>query len=92
MKLNKIVIRSSAAEFLIFERQKKENGVEVWFENGDLWLTQKAISVLYNVDRTVITKHKKNIYDELELEEKSTSAIFALVQQEVKREAERKIN
>jgi len=29
MKLNKIVIRSSAAEFLIFERQKKENGVEV---------------------------------------------------------------
>lgn len=92
MKKNKIVIRSSAAEFLIFERQKKENGVEVRFENGDLWLTQKAISVLYNVDRTVITKHIKNIYDELELEEKSTSAIFALVQQEGKREVERKTN
>ena len=82
MKKNKIVIRSSAAEFLIFERQKKESSVEVRFENGDLWLTQKAIAVLYNVDRTVITKHIKNIYNELELEEKLTSAIFALVQQE----------
>lgn len=92
MEKNKLMIRSSAAEFLIFERQKKENGVEVRFENGDLWLTQKAISVLYNVDRTVITKHIKNIYDELELEEKSTSAIFALVQQEGDREVERKTN
>ena len=45
---------------------------------------QKVISVLYNVDRTVITKHIKNIYDELELEEKSTSAIFALVHQDLK--------
>lgn len=92
MEKNKLIIRSSAAEFLIFERQKKENGVEVRFENGDLWLTQKAISVLYNVDRTVITKHIKNTYDELELEEKSTSAIFALVQQEGDREVERKTN
>ena len=92
MKKNKIVIRSSAAEFLIFERQKKESSVEVRFENGDLWLTQKAIAVLYNVDRTVITKHIKNIYDELELEDKSTSAIFALVQQEGDRNVERKTN
>ena len=61
-------------------RKNEENGVEVRFENGDLWLTQKVISILYNVDRTVITKHIKNIYDELELEENSTSAIFALVQ------------
>ena len=84
MEKNKIVIRSSAAEFSIFERRKKENGVEVRFENGDSWLIQKVISVLYNVDRTVITKHIKNIYDELELEEKSTSAIFALVHQDLK--------
>ena len=92
MEKNKLMIRSSAAEFLIFERQKKENGVEVRFENGDLWLTQKAISILYDVDRTVITKHIKNIYDELELEEKLTSAIFALVQHEGSRDVERKIN
>ena len=45
MEKNKIMIRSSAAEFLIFERQKKENGVEVRFEKGDLWLTQ--IQIMY---------------------------------------------
>ena len=34
-----LYIRSSSAEFLIFEQQKKEKGIEVRFEDGDLWLT-----------------------------------------------------
>ena len=38
-----LIIRSSSAEFLIFEQQKKEKGIEVRFEDGDLWLTQKAL-------------------------------------------------
>ena len=62
MAKNELTIRSSAAEFLIFERQTHDKGVQVRFEDGDLWLTQKAISELYNIDRTVITKHIKNIY------------------------------
>jgi len=86
-----LMIRSTAAEFLIFEKQAKCQGVEVRFEEGDLWLTQKAISILYAVDRTVITKHIKNIYLELELNEISTSAKFALVQTEGNREITRKI-
>ena len=41
LKENKnLIIRSSSAEFLIFEQQKKEKGIEVRFEEGDLWLTQ----------------------------------------------------
>jgi len=92
MKNKNLIIRSSSAEFLIFEQQTKEKGVEVRFENGDLWLTQKALASLYNVDRTVITKHIKNIYDDLELEENSTSAIFALVQKEGNRSIERNVN
>ena len=87
-----LIIRSSSAEFLIFERQTHNKGIQVRFENGDLWLTQKAIGELYNVNRTVITKHIKNIYFELELDEKSTSAIFALVQKEGNRNIERKVN
>lgn len=43
-----LYVRSSQAEFLIFEQQKKEKGIEVRFENGDLWLTQKAMAKLYN--------------------------------------------
>ena len=44
---------------MIFEEQKKTKGIEVRFENGDLWLTQKAISELYHIDRTLVTKHLK---------------------------------
>lgn len=77
-----LIIRSSSAEFLIFERQTHNKGIQVRFEDGDLWLTQKAIGELFNVDRTVVTKHIKNIYSELEENENSTSANYALVQKE----------
>lgn len=78
--------------FLIFERQSHSEGIQVRSREEDLWLTQKGIADLYDVDRTVITKHLKNIYADLELEEKSTSAIFALVQKEGNREVERKFS
>ena len=77
---------------MIFERQNYSEGIQVRFREGDLWLTQKGLADLYDVDRTVITKHLKNIYADLELEEKSTSAIFALVQKEGNRNVERKVN
>lgn len=86
-----LMIRSTSAEFLIFENQKKENGIEVRFEEGDLWLTQKALASLYDVDRTVITKHLKNIYSDFEIDENSTCAIFALVQKEGNRSIERNV-
>ena len=86
-----LMIRSSSAEFLIFERQTGDKGIQVRFEDGDLWLTQKLIGELFNIDRTVVTKHIKNIYSEFELDENSTSANFALVQIEGNREITRNI-
>ncbi len=86
-----LMIRSSSSEFLIFERQTHDKGVQVRFEDGDLWLTQKAIAELYDIDRTVITKHLKNIYDEFELDKISTSANFALVQKEGNRDVTRNV-
>ena len=72
-----LIIRSSSTEFLIFDRQIHKKGVEVRFEDGDLWLTQKAISGLYDIDRTVVTKHLKNIFEDYELDKESVCAIFA---------------
>ncbi len=86
-----LIVRSSSAEFLIFERQTHDKGIQVRFEDGDLWLTQKAIGELFNVDRTVVTKHIKNIYSEFELNENSTSANYALVQKEGNREITRNV-
>lgn len=51
-----LIIRSSSAEFLIFEQQKKEKGIEVRFEEGDLWLTQRAIGELFDTTRNNINE------------------------------------
>ena len=90
-KNEKLQIRSSAAEFLIFENQKREKGVEVRFEDGDLWLTQKLIAELFNTTRNNITMHIGEIYNSYELEEKATSKDFLLVQNEGKREVKRSV-
>ena len=71
MSNKNLIIRSSTAEFLIFEQQKEEKGIEVRFEDGDLWLTQKAIGELYNTSKQDISYHLGNIFKDLELEQNS---------------------
>lgn len=84
-----LIIRSSSAEFLIFEQQKKEKGIEVRFEEGDLWLTQKAMAKLYDCSSDNIGLHLKNIYNDLELDRNSTAEEFSVVQKEGNREVKR---
>lgn len=74
---NKIQIRNSTVDFLVFTRDADEDGIEVRVQDNDVWLTQKAIGELFNVDRSVITKHLKNIFAEGELVENSVCAKFA---------------
>ncbi len=75
----KLQIRNSTVDFLMFTKDAGEDGIEVWVQNHDVWLTQKAIAQLFDVDRSVVTKHLKNIYESKELLEKSTCANFAQV-------------
>ena len=70
-------IRNSTVDFLVFTRDAGEDGIEVRVQNGDVWLTQKAISQLFDVDRSVVTKHLSNIFKEGELDENSVCAKFA---------------
>ena len=49
-----LIIRSSSAEFLIFERQTHDKGIQVRFEDGDLWLTQKSIGELFDTTRIIL--------------------------------------
>ena len=86
-----LMIRSSSAEFLIFERQTHDKGIKVRFEDDDLWLTQKAIGELFNTTRNNITMHINDIYDSYELEQNSTSKKFLLVQNEGNRKVKRNI-
>ena len=71
------MIRNSTAEFLIFQAQNQANGVEVMYADETIWCTQKAMAALFDIDRTVITKHLKNIFDSGELQQPSVCAKFA---------------
>jgi hypothetical protein len=63
--------------------------VDVIFKDENFWMTQKAIAELFDVERSVITKHINNIYDGEELVREATSAKIALVQKEGAREVSR---
>ena len=76
---------------MIFERQTHDKGIQVRFEDGDLWLTQKSIGELFDTTRYNITMHINEIYKNFELDEKSTSKDFLLVQKEGNREVSRDV-
>ncbi len=76
-KDTKLQIRNSTVDFLVFTKDAKEDGIEVRVQDNDVWLTQKAIGQLFDVDRSVITKHLKNIFESGELDENSVCAKFA---------------
>lgn len=63
--------------FVIFQTETGKVNIEVFFYNETLWLTQKKIAELFEKDRSVITKHLKNIFNEGELDEKVVCANFA---------------
>jgi len=63
--------------------------IEVMFAEENVWLTQKKMAELFGVDRSVVTKHLQNIYEEGELDEESTCAKNAQVQTEGARDVKR---
>ena len=90
-KENKLVIRSSAAEFLIFTNQAAEDGIEVRYEDDTVWLSQKMLMNLYEVSKATISEHLKNIFETGELDEVSTVRKFRTVQKEGTRQVTREI-
>lgn len=75
----KLQIRNSTIDFLVFTADEKKPGIEVRVQDGNVWLGQKGLSQLFSVDRSVITKHLKNIFASGELDEHTTCAKFAQV-------------
>ena len=62
---------------ILYEMENHQETVSVTFKDETFWLTQKAMSELFGVDRTVITKHLNNIFDDEELDKNSVCANFA---------------
>lgn len=82
MKIKSFYTRQTAAKVTVLVR----------FEGENFWMTQKAITELFDMERSVITKHLSNIYEEEELDRNSTCAKFAQVQIEGNREVSRLVD
>ena len=87
------VIRSSVAEYLTFVAAAGDNtdSLEMRYEDENVWLTQKMMAELYDVDVRTINEHIQNVYADAELTEETTIRNFRIVQTEGSRQVNRQI-
>lgn len=80
-----------AKQFLIYSLPNDEVRVDVFLQNETLWLTQKAMAALFDVNVPAISKHLSNIFEENELNPEATISILETVQQEGNRRVKRNV-
>lgn len=78
MSEKKLIIRNSAAEFLMFTADSKQDGIEVRFQDETIWLTQKLMAKLFDVSLPTVNEHLKTIFSNQELEENSAIRDFLI--------------
>ncbi len=85
-------IRNSTVEFLIFTRQAVDKSIEVRYEDETIWLSQRMMAELFDVDVRTINEHLQNLFSSNELDKSSTIRNFRIVQTEGKRQVERNVD
>ena len=78
MSQNKQLIRSSTAEYLSFIASTGQSGVEAIYEDENIWLSQKMMATLYDVETHTINYHLKKIFSDAELSENSVIRKFRI--------------
>ncbi len=82
----------TARHFIIFKTEDDKVEVDVRFQDETVWLTLDQMSALFDRDKSTISRHIKNIFDEGELDHAATVAKFATVQKEGARQVERELD
>jgi hypothetical protein len=77
-KKNEVPIRSSAAEYLTFVAANGHGGVEAVYADEDVWLSQKMMGVLYDVETHTVNYHLKKVFADNELQEDSVIRNFRI--------------
>ena len=79
-KKNEVTIRSSAAEYLTYVAATGDTveSIEIRYEDENIWLTQKMLSILYDIDVRTINYHIKKIFEDSELSEKAVIRKFRI--------------
>ena len=85
----KHLIRNSTAEFLFFQLENQEQGVEVYYKDENIWATQKAMATLFDCSTDNVGLHLKHIYDTGELKREATAEEISVVQREGNRDVNR---
>ena len=62
------IVRSSAAEYLTFIAASGAGGVEAVYAEENIWLTQKMMGVLYDVETNTVNYHLKKVFSDNELQ------------------------
>jgi hypothetical protein len=73
MEDNRIQIRNSTTDFIVFTKQAGEEGIEVRIRDENIWLTQKAMAQLFDCSTDNISLHLKNVFKSKELQEDSVT-------------------
>jgi hypothetical protein len=78
-------------EIIIYQTEDGRSALDIRLEKETLWLSLNQISELFDRDKSVISRHLKNIFSESELDSQLTVAFFATVQKEGKRKVIRQV-
>ena len=79
-------------QILLYTTEDSDVKIDVFFQDETVWLTQKMMSELFDVDVRTVNEHLQNVYQEGELAKNATIRKFRIVQKEGNREVTRKIN
>lgn len=92
-KKKEITVRSSAAEYLTYVAAvgDRPEAVEIRYEDENIWLTQKMMAQLYDVDVRTINEHITHVFNDGELEPEATIRNFRIVQLEGTRNVSREV-
>ncbi|MEK6948078.1 MAG: virulence RhuM family protein [Nanoarchaeota archaeon] len=86
---NKELMPKNEVNFLIYSTPDGNIKIEAFLHNENIWLTQKRMAELFDVEANTISYHLKEIFQSKELNEESTTRNFRLVQKEGNRDVER---
>ena len=88
---NNLPAEEYKGDIIIYQSENGETKIDVRFEDETVWLTQAQMEVLFGSSHANVVEHIKNIYDEGELDEKSTCRKFRQVRQEGSRSVTRDV-
>lgn len=91
VKMKKLKKVTKKPQIVIYQAIGDEQKIRVRIEDENVWLTQKLIAELFNIDVRTVNEHLTNIFDEKELEKNVTIRNFQIVQKEAVREVKREV-